>query len=204
MAFIPATDVIKTELIYSWGGQIVENVLNWLSSEPVSEIVIQTLLDALEAWWTAEIAPQVSDEIALTELKGTDMTTAGSFVVESFPTSAIPGTLATPSVPNNSAVVIKITTSGSGRSARGRNYIAGLADVSTIGSTEVNPSNLAGLIVSYLELFDTPFTPDYELSVVSYFHDLAPRAAGLVQPAIGIGGDIFLDSQRRRLAGRGQ
>lgn len=204
MAFIPAADVIKTELIFDWDGQIVENILNFLSSEPVSEIVIQTLLTALEAWWAESMAPQISDEISLIELKGTDMTTAGSFVVESFPSSPIPGESANVSVPNNSAIVIKLTTSGSGRSARGRNYIAGLPDAATVGSTEVQTISLANLIISYLELMDTPFMPDYELSVVSFYHDLAPRLAGLVQPVIGIGGDIFLDSQRRRLAGRGQ
>lgn len=73
-----------------------------------------------------------------------------------------------------------------------------------MGSTEINASYMAALILTYLSLLDTPFTPDFELSVVSFYHLGAPRAGGLVQPVTAIGGDLFLDSQRRRLAGRGQ
>jgi len=204
MAFIPADQVIRTEMIYSWGGQIVENVLHWLSSEPVSEIVITTLLEAMEEWFNDFLSTDVSNEISLTEIKGTDLTAAGSFVVEHFPTSPIPGDAATPSVPNNSTLAIKLTTLGSGRSARGRNYLCGLVDANTNGSTEYQATPTAELIVNYLEFLDTPFTPDYELSVVSFYHLGAPRVSGLVQPVIGIGADLFLDSQRRRLAGRGQ
>lgn len=204
MAFIPAENVIKTELIYDWAGQVAENLLWFLSTEPVSELVIQTLLDLLETWVTAELLPQLSQDIELVELKGTDMTSEGSFVIESFPTSPVPGGVASASVPTNSAIVVKLTTTGSGRSARGRNYLPGLPLANLASRTEIQATPMANLIISYLELLDTPFTPDYELSVVSFQHDLAPRVTGLIQPVIGIGGDLFLDSQRRRLAGRGE
>jgi hypothetical protein len=147
------------------------------------------------------MAPLTTNQVSLVGVKATSLESDTAPAFER-PT-LIPGDLAQAAEPNNVTLAIKFLTAGRGRSARGRNYIVGL-HVDAVTNNEVSSAHAAQYVTAYDELRDTSVISVGTHVVVSRFLDGVERTEGIAQTVTGVTfTDFIVDSQRRRLPGRG-
>jgi len=203
MPFIPAPNVGQFNLLFSLDGQTVENVFHsrFASAPDVTTLGLVGL--AYKDWWVDNMAPILSPDISLVQVVAVDLTTdsgATATVITDLPHAGSNGESA---VPNNVALCVSLRTANRGRSFRGRSYVAGLGE-SSVTVSRVNTILVGQIVSAYNELITTLQGIDAPLVVVSKFHDRAARTEAVstaVETALCI--DNVVDSQRRRLPGRG-
>lgn len=200
--WIPAVNTVKTELLATWDSQIVENVHWWLYSTPPSISDMTALGQAIRDWWVAQIKPIQATAVTLNKVKCTDMNTQVSPVVEvtsSLPQSGIGGG---DTLPNNCAVVVKWLTANRGKSYRGRTYFYGLQEANVTKNT-VSSVHTAQILAAYTALKNLVVTPQPVLVVASFATGNQWRTQALTTGIIDLTVEDTIDSQRRRLPGRG-
>jgi len=116
------------------------------------------------------------------------------------------GGVATEQAPNNVAPAISLGTGLGGRSSHGRNYIVGTPNT-MVNINTIDPAFIGAFTNAYAQLLpgggNDP-TP-YVFSVVSYFSGGVQRGTPFSWPVRSVGfTDNIVDSQRRRLPGRGK
>lgn len=206
MVFVPAQDVLKCDFRQSLYGQEISNTIYLKGLQPpVLLSDMETVAEELETWWTLSIAPEVVDALTLREVYVTDLSTQTSPTYTHVPTTLPTGDLAVTGVPGNVAFCVSFRSAGRGRSSRGRNYVAGLAETDVSGNTYDN-TRIANLVSAYDQLRTIALFQGYmQWSIVSTYENKLPRAQALVQPVVAaIATDTVVDSQRRRLTGRGR
>jgi hypothetical protein len=206
MVFVPKTDAAQVNLRFTLLDQQIENTLYFLyNTGGLTEAEMITLGDDLLTWWATEIAAPLVDDLELREAYVTDMTTQFSPAVTVTPTSAITGGATSDPLPNNVSLCVSFRTSGRGRSARGRNYVGGWSEGSVAGNLVA--SGTAETIRSGYEELTKPttFTDDWTWIVYSRFAQGNPRPQAFTPPVTSVVlTDLTVDSQRRRLPGRGR
>lgn len=203
MAFIPALSVAQIEMRGTLFGQQVENTLYF---EHLITGITQATLDELTAFmaeeWSIAWKPYLSSEFTHSEVYGVDLTTATSFASTNLDQAGVAGGGASPSLPGNCAFVASFRTANRGRSGRGRNYWTALTEVNTVGN-QVTLGFAAAIMVAYQRLIDD-MLDGWQWGVLSRYNAHAPRVSGLFQPVTQVlYTDLNVDSQRRRLTGRG-
>jgi hypothetical protein len=203
MVFVPIPNTLKVALEAVEQGQVVVNTFY------VNRDTAWTAEDALivaadvYSWWLTSIAPLQHSGLTVTRVTATDQTTQHSFGVEYIPGSVVYGSVATAPMPNNVALAVKWITALRGRSYRGRTYHTGIAREQVTGNS-INDGVKASLLTAYKALL-THFTdPDAKLVVASRQLDKQIRNVGVCTPITSASIDFTLDSQRRRLPGRGR
>lgn len=210
MPFIPVPNTAEVELVQVLDGQRIENTLYVAQSTAWDAPALNQLCDIVAAWWTANMAPIVSDQVTLITVEATSL--------ESNTAPVGANTTGTPSiglqgepVPNNCALAVSFRTALRGRSFRGRNYVAGLAEA------DVNRSHVdATLVLQVQDAYNAFLTAVSDAPVggtwvvVSRFSGVdsagrpIPRGTGIATPVVSaLVTDDVIDSQRRRLPGRG-
>jgi len=116
----------------------------------------------------------------------------------------LPGDNSSEMAPMNVTVAVKLVTGLRGRSFRGRIFVVGLTKTSMNGDTLTGDAvnNWKGIYESLLAEKIEAGDPGW--CVVSRWQNLLPRAEGLATPIVSVEVDPTVDSQRRRLLGRGQ
>lgn len=203
MAYIPVANVVAVEMLFDSDSQIVENVYHWHFSVNPGITEMATLAAAHKTWWDTNIKAKVNPNTSLILIRTTNLTTQSSPRTEYNTGLPIDGTNANGAMPNNVTVVVKWITEQRGRSFRGRTYHIGLTeDVVTLNS--VTTAAVTALVTAYTALMNLTMTPQPEMVVVSRFTNNAPRATGIFTNIVGLSIDPTVDSQRRRLPGRGR
>lgn len=82
MAFIPANNVLMSEMIFSCQGQTCENVFNWEYPDVPTPAQAAALGGALVAWWAAAVRPLVKSDVILQRIKITNLTLSTGFVID--------------------------------------------------------------------------------------------------------------------------
>lgn len=199
----PATDrLVKAEIRFTWNGQLVENVLHFVHTidppDPTNMGMLADFIrDQVQDFWLAQMASTVTfREVYVEEYAGNISQSATSVGTGN-------GTLAGESMPGNATFCLSLRTEFVGRSRRGRFY--------TIGMSENNQS--AGVVNAvyrnaWLGLLSNirvlAALDNWGLCVASFTSGGSPRPTAqvtLVNAIIAV--DDFVDSQRRRLQGRG-
>jgi hypothetical protein len=209
MAFIPAPGIAQAELVFTWNEQTVEMVLNFQGSGAWSATTLDLLGSSLVSWFQTYLAPLLSTQIQLRIVRVRDLTTVNGVGVEH--SSGLPsgGLINTASVPNNVAIAVKHSTGLTGRSFRGRSFVPGLA----AGDINVNtllPDSLTALRNAFANLNVVSNVNGAVHVVLSKYHGVdsqgkpIPRATAIATPVLSYSVDPTVDSQRRRLPGRGQ
>ena len=91
-----------------------------------------------------------------------------------------------------------------GRSFRGRNYVVGVPQDQVVDINHVQSSYAAAWIDTYSELLEGTFEEGQQWVIVSRFEDGSPRETGIASEVLTVTVvDDVIDSQRRRLPGRG-
>lgn len=205
MAFIPVEDVASVSLRYTQSGQQTENVMYFLNEGAINPTNLAELAASLAVWWQDELRPLQTLQLTFREAYATDLTTEFSPTATATLVTDTTGTLTGTPLPNNVTIAVSFRTPGRGRSSRGRNYFCGLTEASlssTLGQT-INTSYAADLLAAY-DALDAALSTGWSHVIVSRYLDGAPRSAGLAIPVTNyILTDLTVDSQRRRLPGRG-
>lgn len=207
MVYIPCPNVTQVEVRGSLDSQPVENVLYFLKkAPPVVPSDVNALAIRVGQWWIAEALPWLPTNYVFREIYATDLSTAVSSA------STVPGNNnagTRPSgagvMPNSNTICISFRTASRGRSARGRNYWPGLSRSDVTGNT-VSVFLQEGVVAVYealLALVADDTIPWYWV-VLSRYSNNAPRPQGLSNIITNVLiVDATIDSQRRRLPGRG-
>lgn len=210
MPFVPVLNTVMVEIRMLWDAQRVENTLYFQSGSPPEPGAMATLGNNIIAWWLENIAPLTYNGVVVREVVVTDLTTAIGPQVTQVPLTPLLGLVADESVPNNVSLAVSFRTANRGRSFRGRNYFVGLTDGFVSHNNVI--STFADDVVAAYDLLDgPPFAPTWTWSVVSRYFGVdpvtgvpVPRAAGVITPITTVLiTDLTVDTQRRRLPGRG-
>ena len=203
MAYQPVENTASVELVFWNGATYSENVFHYKTSAPMIESKMQTLALALRTWWADEIKFMVPATIFLFKIKIKDLTTQNGLGIEYNAGMPLPGDTLHDPLPMNCTVAVKWTTGYTGRSFRGRTYHIGIGDTLATGDL-LNSDTAVALQAGYEALLDVKADEaDTGWVVVSRWENLLPRTAGLATPITGCSVDRAMDSQRRRLLGRG-
>lgn len=204
MAFIETPDTVKVAVHYLLFSQQWINTL-WFESQGSTSwngSTINQLCEDVWTWADAEIMSILSNDCFLTLVDGVDQSAPSSFY-GSYAASPVIGSAAAQSAPSGVCITVKFASDLTGRSYRGRNYVSGIPSTG-ISDNEVT-STFANALIGAYDLLSTYLTlADVYHVIVSHYTGGAERAAGVtvnVQDYQIV--DYNLDSQRRRLTGRG-
>lgn len=203
MAFIPVPNVAKVSVEQELDGEPVVNTLYFYNANGWGMPGLTNLALDIGTWWASGLAPQLSTAIALEQVVATDLSAQISSQYTYEPENRPNGLVVSDSIPNNAALCVSLRSPFRGRSARGRNYVGGIPEIHTTRS-RVRPETIQGIIDAYEQLLTVGPQNSSTWVVVSTRSNKQPRAEGVflpVQSVVVV--DDVLDSQKRRLPGRG-
>lgn len=204
MAFVPFENTIKAEMIYTWNAERCENVLYYQFEEAVTEAALLDLADALRSIEDTNLKIHRTSAAQLELIRTTDMTVDNGIGVDIPIVPPIAGTVAGGSAPNNVSWAIKKNSPRRGRSYRGRIYHIGMPLAGFSGSL-VGSTFRSETLEDYENLLSVVGTLGvYDMIIASRIADGVERAVGEKTIVTSLSADDVLDSQRRRLPGRGE
>lgn len=204
MPFINCPNIASFEVIFDALGQRVENVYH---VSKISEWSVESLTEVAGIfvdWWGTNMQPITSNAVTFSKVVAKDLTTSTAPAIEyvgGLPLTG--GYSSTPCLPLNVTCAVSFGTALRGRSYRGRIYHIGLGTAYVSGN-QLGSGTQGSLLAGYAALVDAVSVGTYALVVLSKYSSKAPRSEGIGTPIISVSIDINLDSQRRRLTGRGQ
>lgn len=204
MPFIPIPETAKCAVVQSRAGELMVNVFYFQRAGTWGLTELQQLSDAVRDSWSANIMDVLNQSVQFLRVESRGMRAQADITTTSIVSPARFGEDTSPALPGNVAFCVTHTTGLTGRSNRGRTYFGGLGEARVSGDTILQP--IADILVSYLfALRSAAAAVGWEHVVVSLYSNNAPRATGVTIPVTGYRyADRTLDSQRRRLRGRGQ
>lgn len=206
MEFIPVENTVEINVRFLLHTQQCENVLSFTRNEgEVNPDNMKTLAQALSAYWIANFIPYQSYQASLREIYVVDLNTDTSPTYTETAGLPVAGGNLGDAAPGGTTLCYSFRTAARGRSGRGRNYFIGIPKPQLVGNAVISTyaddvlSGYAGLVGP------DSLAPGWTWCVVSRFLNGSPRTAGVVreiQAATLV--NTYVDSQRRRLEGRGQ
>jgi hypothetical protein len=203
MAFQPVPHCAIIEFRHLWDNQKVENSVYVLSNANLTEADLPFLAAALGNTWRTHALPLMSNAVQYASTYVRALHTATAPMYEDFTGAGTAGGTVSPALPNNCSWCVTFRTGLSGRSGRGRNYVIGLSEGRVDG-------NLVQLVTAnawvdvYEELKLTMADLGYTWTIVSRQQNKVRLPQGIPYPINAVGYiDRQIDSQRRRLPGRG-
>lgn len=157
----------------------------------------------LHTWWTTQLKAILAQQLSLMSITSVNLDSPSA------PSSVLtigggePATSAGPSVPSNCALVVTHRTALRGRSYRGRTYVPSIDRASTSGVDFITAPVLALISSAFTWLMTPANVGNFIWSVLSKRNANTDRPLGVLTPIVGVTMDAVLDSQRRRLPGRG-
>lgn len=204
MSFVPAPNIVELQFRQTFDLQRTMNRIHINVLTVPTEAICQSIATAGAVWWTNNVAPLVPPELQLREVY------CKSLAVENGPQATFssgfpaPGALGQPALPNSVSIAASLRTGLTGRSARGRWFWQGLTENQVTGN-EVAAGTLTSIDAALTNLKAAIAGLGYAWVIVSFFSGGGPRPGGpvyfLVSDILFI--DSVVDSQRRRLPGRG-
>lgn len=200
--FIPVPNTVRSSLLYLLDNQTIVNTLHFnLATEPTLA-QMDALNTALRTWYTASFKPQVPSNVSLSAINtvGLWSQTAPSRLSVVSPLEA--GTAPT-SFPANVTYCASNRTGLRGRNYRGRFYWPGMPSTYVTSTNTVTAAFVAAVQAALGVLLTPANVANFIWVIASRYFNKLPRATGIVTPVTAVVGDLTLDSQRRRLPGRG-
>lgn len=203
--YIPVINTVKTELVYTVLDEIVENVLHFVKTTPWTLTDLATFGAQVKGAWNSNIKQNQSTDCSLIKIRLTDLTTASSPGIEYVTGLPITGTIGNGVENGAQTVATKFLTPGRGRSHRGRAYNVGMPD-NTVTNNRITDAYAQDLTDGW-EGFRADILGDTLAAiqvVVSYCQGKSWLEEGIPYEVVATSTDVWVDSQRRRLHGRGQ
>lgn len=204
MAFIPTEKCAKVAIHYTWEAQECISTL-WFSlvTEP-TQGQLESLADHIGQNFVDMLKPSQASNCAMTKVTATRQASANDIQGVYIPAAPVAGTGVGDSLPLNGTWAITSRTALRGRSFRGRTFLVGLLTSILDDAGTGDGVTLAGIAAGFIQHLITVPEPGWVWVVVSHFAEGVARAAGLATPIEQVSVDTLLDSQRRRLIGRGK
>lgn len=204
MAYVPVPNTAQVNVRGVLDGQTVENTLYFTRSAGWDGQALTDLAGAVASWWQVRMLPSLHQAYSLVEVVAVDLATQSGPSVTFAPNPPPTGGAAGDVLPNNVALCVSFRTGQRGRSYRGRNYITAIPEAAVTGNTFAQ-SFVTQIVDAYGFLPGAVASLNADWVVVSRFANGAPRTTGLatvIQVVVVV--DPTVDSQRRRLPGRGR
>jgi len=203
MPFVPIPNTALVELRMTQGEQLIENTFH-VEKEGILTVSDLQDIGATFVDWFDNHRNLVIGTVTLREVAVRDLTTASSLGIIYATGLPLVGLLAGSAMPNSTTIAVKWGTGLSGRSFRGRTYHIGLAE-SQVSNNSIETATVTGLLASYNLLLTSINGSGYTMVVASRVANGVPRTTGGTTPILSASfADITVDSQRRRLPGRGR
>lgn len=203
MSFIPIPKAVRVSFEFLFAGQTVVFTITIGKNTDWTAGQMDTLADDMFNWYTDNLKGALNDSIVLKNINVLDQASDTGPSVNSPITSGGAGTKTGVALPNNCAMCVSFGSALRGRSFRGRAYVAGIDnddrddEVTFTTAIATAIAGAFGVINSYMTVSGA-----YH-AIPSRFHANAPRTTGVITPVSTVRVDTAIDSQRRRLAGRG-
>lgn len=201
--FIPSANAIKAQFQYLIEGQKIQNSVQFRFEGVLYQESMGPLMDELKPWYLGDLADQMGSNVQLTGIKLTAMGDADGKILEWSPATAEYGHDEGPSGPNNVCLCIRLGTGSRGKSAHGRVYVPGCNQANISGSY-FSTLYRDNCVAAWAKLVDPAHIFAHRLIVASYYHDGQPRTTAQQYYVTDFSADTVVDSQRRRLPGRGE
>lgn len=205
MAFIPVANTAAIEVRAQLDGQEVENTLYFLCLTAMDSTLLGDLVSAVLAFWATRMIPTLPSSYELFEVYGYDMTTATGIKDTATPAAPVNGTRSGNPLPNNCSLFVQFESGRRGRGNYGGNYHCGLTESDVTGN-EANNAVVALITAAYNEMVgEDGLATGWQWVIASRYYNKLPRSVGVTIPvARALVTDRTIDSQRRRLPGRGR
>lgn len=203
MGFVPFNNVVKLELFIRQDLQEVENVLHWQMPATPTISTLDALASDVQDWWDTGIKPITPTNARLIAIKATSLNSQTAPSVEYVTGMPIVGTSAQDAMPNNVTIAIRFLTALRGRSFRGRLFHIGVTR-NNVDDNEILQAYADALEAVYGALLIPAAFGSAELVVASRVSGGVERTLGVATTITGVTVNRTLDSQRRRLPGRGR
>ncbi len=203
MAFIPVPNTVRISLVFSHEGQTIVNTVHASKSGGPSAGDLAALASSMQGWWVTYLAPYSSQNFCLQQVNVVDLSAADAPSYWLAVSPAECGTVAEEGWTANVAAVISFRSDFRGRNARGRMFVAGLKRSYLDSAVEMTGACQTNLLIAAVNIAGALATSGFVQTIASRYFENAPRLAGVTYEVVSAVVDAFLDSQRRRLAGRG-
>lgn len=203
MPFQPVPDTAKVAVVATYLVSDVVNTFHFKRSGSWGASELEDLVGAVAAAWVASVMPSLSANMALRRIESRGLRSDGDVAVEFVFSPVVSGGRGGDSLPGSIAFAVTHLTGLAGRSYRGRTFFGGLAEADVSG--DLLDAGRADALRNGLEsVRQQASAQGWTMVVVSRTNNRTPRAQGLTIPVTGFRWrDRIVDSQRRRLTGRG-
>lgn len=213
MPFVPVPLTAEVEAVYLLDSQIVENTLYFshVSAPVLSDLV--ALVDDVNNAIRTSLLPFLANAIQLIRVVGTLLDVVDGLTYVSTVSLPASGGSGDEQMPNSVAACMSFRTAQRGRSFRGRNYVTALPN-GWVSGNNITPTLGGQLTDAYTAIFAAGADDGWTPVVVSRYSGYTivggkkvptPRATGIATPITNhFLTDNTVDSQRRRLPGRGR
>jgi hypothetical protein len=204
MTFVPAPGIVQVEIRALSDGQHIENRLHFNCNHTPTTTDLATINDFVGGTVLSDWLPNLPASVVMVEnfLRSletqNDIQMTGAYDVDTH------GALSGQACANQNTLCVSLRSTSAGRSARGRLYWLGLDESQTTGNLIDTDPRIA--IVGAVDTMRTVLLGQgFPWVIVSYINNGAPRVGGPVyfQVSTVLSVDNVLDSQRRRMPGRG-
>lgn len=206
MPFQPVPDTAQFRMQFTLNTEQCENVFHCKSEDAWDSTKLNLVAGTFGNWWISEMRGLAHTGLTLRRVIGTDISVEGGDSVEwneGLPVAGTGGSGA--GLPNNCTLAVKWGTGHAGRGFRGRTFHMGLSSGQLSAPNTVDSTVLNNIREGYdaLRTALDNVVLNCEFSVVSRYYNGAIRMPALATPITGVSIENILDSQRRRLPGRG-
>lgn len=207
MPFVPMLNTAQAELVFTKDGQKCQYVLHYSTDIAVTVGLMTELGEALVNWYDNSYAALQHVSVTLEEVTLTDMSDQFEAVLNYTTGLPLPGTRTGDALPNNVAAVTTKRTPFRGRSFRGRIYNFGMVffDTNSANRSQWSPTFVGNVTSAWdaARTFDLT-SAEWLMVVASTVSGGVQRENAVLSPVTNFTTDSNVDSQRRRLVGRGQ
>lgn len=189
----------------NWASQRCELTLGFGRSAAWTAANLQTIADHCATWWNTALKPLLGGNLQLTEVYARSLESDSAPTYTSTLYSTTLGTASgTAYIPQNCAFVVTFRTAQRGRANRGRNYFPVCLQTQLGNAGIINTTFRDSLLTAYRRLLPggaSDPTPAYWVVISRQLNGVV---GGRKVPIIAVASvDDYIDSQRRRLRGRG-
>jgi len=202
LAFIPVPNGIQLCFNFTTDSQLWQFCLTLRKSSGAPTPTDLASVAAIgEAWWTADLQDHISSATTLRNVTATDLTVQGG--AQAIDTVNDAGALTGYPLPAGSPCCVSLRTAKRGRSYRGRVYVSGMSEDNTQTANTFTSAFVAAIAGDFVSLQNDLDTAGFDIVVASKQHNGVVTNPAEVNEVIAIAADTAIDSQRRRLTGRG-
>lgn len=203
MAFVPAVDCAEAVIGFIGDGGNYNNVLNFKYATAYDQSNIDDLADAVDGAVGSDYLAILSDQVSYVNTHVRGLTSSVDLEGVANASASTGGDSDSP-LPSNATLCVSLRTGLTGRSARGRFYSVGATFGDVLTADVFTAAYVAAVVATIVAISTQAGAAGWTLVVLSRRNAGVALTAAVARPVTQIYAvDNNVDSQRRRLKGRG-